>query len=45
MAKKREVTSHVDKPRADVYLAILILTFVAMLAATILMYLEFSSLQ
>lgn len=46
MARKRDqAATYVEKPRADVYLAIMILTFVAMLTATVLMYLEFSSLQ
>jgi hypothetical protein len=45
MAKKRnEAEVYVEKPKPDVYLAILILTFVAMLVATVLMYLEFSNL-
>ena len=46
MAKKRDVeTTYVDKPRPDVYLAIMIITFSAMLIATVLMYLEYSGLQ
>lgn len=36
---------YVDKPKADVYLALLILTFLAMLVATVLMYLESSAIS
>ena len=45
MAKKKETETYVDRPRPDVYLAIMIITFGAMLIATVLMYLEYSSLQ
>jgi hypothetical protein len=45
MAKKKEVATYVEEPKADVYLAIMILTFVAMTIATILMYFEWSALQ
>lgn len=46
MAKKRHnVEDEFEKPRPDVYLAIMILTFAAMLGATILMFLEYYSLS
>lgn len=45
MAKKKDVeTSYVAQPKSDVYLAIMIITFTAMIIATGLMYLEYSSL-
>lgn len=44
MARKRDMQTYVEKPRPDVYLAIMILTFVATLVATVLMYFEYSSL-
>jgi hypothetical protein len=45
MAKARFDDEHVEKPKPDVYLAIMILTVSAMLIATILMFLEYYSLQ
>ncbi|MBY0586646.1 hypothetical protein K2X85_05685 [bacterium] len=46
MAKKKvDVATYVEEPKADVYLAIMILTFVAMIIATFLMYLEWAALQ
>lgn len=46
MAKsKHEDGPYEAKPKADVYMVLIILTFFAMLVATGLMYLEASSLQ
>lgn len=45
MAKKKTDDEFVEKPRPDVYLAIMILTFGAMLTATILMFLEYNGLK
>ena len=36
---------YVDKPRADAYLAMIILTFVAQLIACFILYIEYSSLK
>lgn len=45
MAKVRLDDEHVEKPRPDVYLAIMILTVSSMLIATVLMFLEYYALQ
>lgn len=45
MAKTRYDDDYVEKPRPDVYLAIMILTVASMLIATVLMFLEYYSLQ
>lgn len=45
MAKDRSEGIYVDRPRPDVYLALLIMTTAAMLIATVLMWVENSSLK
>lgn len=45
MAKDKSEGIYVDRPRPDVYLALLIMTTGAMLIATVLLWIENSSLQ
>ena len=45
MARQRDDGIYVQKPKADVYMALLILTFFSMLVATILMFLEHAALK
>lgn len=45
MAKDRSDGIYVDRPKPDVYLALLIMTTAAMLIATVLLWVENHSLQ
>lgn len=36
---------YVDKPKPDVYLALLILTFLGMVVATVLMWMEYQAIS
>ena len=45
MARDRDDGIYVEKPRPDVYMMLIILTFFSMLVATVVMYLEWSGLQ
>lgn len=45
MAKDRNDGIYVDRPKPDVYLALLIMTTAAMLIATVLLWIESNSLQ